>query len=219
MDTDEPEAKTSTAGRWLRACAALVVPAVLWVTLCGGDDPVEAAFATEACAEAEPGAADYCASSQCGPCGEGEGDCDPGQCEDGLACAEEGAVDRCRAASGHSNLQVEVDGVWRGICCVGGVPELSDRDCRWTERDRVLTDETAGRALDCPEGSPKDCECDGSGERMHGWGGGHVDRSIGSRDGGPVYADYTQDTCVVVDEDGELRTAWTSSGCPRLRLE
>ena len=47
------------------------------------------------CKDAQPGARDYC--EKCGPCAEGQGDCDPGQCADGLTCHEEGSIDRCRS--------------------------------------------------------------------------------------------------------------------------
>ncbi len=177
------------------------------------------------CADrADWGDGDHCDPSNCGPCGEGEGDCDPGQCGPGLTCVEEGTVDRCRPAesvevSGHSNFQVRIDGEWKGICCVGGRPRLSDRDCRWSEHGRIVTDETAGPELDCPEGSPDDCECDGSGERLHGYGGGSVGSSLYASGGGPVYPDHRQDTCVDVDNDGYLATRWTSESCPKFRLE
>lgn len=132
-------------------------------------------------------------------------------CVPGVTLASEGDT---------SNLQVLLHGVWFGVCCDDGTPRLSDDDCRWTESDRTLTDESADDELDCDEGGPDECDCDGSGERMHGWGGAHLDHSIGSLGGGPVYPDYHTDTCVVVDDDGELRTAWTDeSDCPFFRLQ
>ncbi len=173
--------------------------------------------ATDRCRPAEsctPGAGDYCAPDQCGPCGEGDGDCDPGQ-----VCVEEGATDRCRAVGPGSNFQVQLDGVWRGVCCDGRVPEVSDRDCLWTESDRTLTDQTAGLKLDCPEGPPTACVCNGSGERMHGRDGSDVDTSLSRPDGGPIFPDFLVDTCVVVDADGTLVTEWTDGSCPSFRLE
>ena len=86
---------------------------------------------------------DFCASNRCGPCSEGEGDCDPGQCDPGLNCAEEGAVDHCRIiplGNGDSNLQVQINNIWKPICCVNGDLEISDQDCLWTELNRRLTD-------------------------------------------------------------------------------
>jgi hypothetical protein len=170
---------------------------------------------------ATPGAMDFCATSRCGPCGDGEGDCDPGQCGGGLECVEEGAVDHCRPAEssgGASNLQVEVAGVWRGVCCSGSRLELSEAECSWTESGRVLTDQTGWRQFDCHEGSPTDCDCDGSGEHMHGVNG-DLNSSLSLPNGGPVYPDYQEGTCVVVKSSGELATAWTSGACPRFRLQ
>ncbi|MEQ1505888.1 MAG: hypothetical protein ABMB14_26875, partial [Myxococcota bacterium] len=69
------------------------------------------------------------------------------------------------------------------------------------------------------EGSPTGCECNTSGERMHGIGGGNLDASIRLPDGGPVFSDFNQSTCVVVGSDGELDTAWTSASCPNFRIQ
>jgi hypothetical protein len=102
------------------------------------------------------------------------------------------------------------------------VPEVSDGDCWWTEsaeRDRVLIDETANRQLDCPEGSPTDCECDGWGEPMHGINGWSVSSSLDRSEGGPIYSDEEIDTCVYVNSSGELATKWTDSSCPSFRLQ
>jgi hypothetical protein len=186
--------------------------------LSGGDARVGAVYA--ATCGASPGAGDYCEADSCGPCAEGEGDCDPGECQAGLECVEEGSIDRCRAAgSATSNLQVKLGGVWKGICCNGDVPEVSDGDCFWTEYDRTLMDVTAGLELDCPEGDPADCEGDSSGERLHGIGGGDLDSSILLPEGGPVYPDGSMETCVYVTSSGELATRWTGWTCPSFRLQ
>ena len=164
----------------------------------------------------------FCSSDKCGPCDEGEGDCDPGQCLSGFECEEEGVVDRCRhATSGgkdSSNFQVRLNGEWKGICCNGGRLEVSARDCTWTEDGRVLTDESADLTLDCPEGRPKDCVCNATGERMHGLDG-HVNTSITLRNGAPIFSNNRLETCVVVGSKGELKTEWTDSSCPHFRLQ
>jgi hypothetical protein len=191
--------------------------------VCVEEGAVDRCRAADDDCDASPGDSDYCSTSQCGPCSKGEGDCDPGQCQSGLECVEEGAVDRCREVDdGYSNFQVKLDGVWKGICCNDGVPEVSDGDCWWTEsaeRDRVLIDETANRQLDCPEGSPTDCECDGWGEPMHGINGWSVSSSLDRSEGGPIYSDEEIDTCVYVNSSGELATKWTDSSCPSFRLQ
>lgn len=161
-----------------------------------------------------PSSPDRCLA--CGPCGIGQGDCEPGQCLVGLVCAEEGTVDRCRAGNGLSNLQVQVAGVWEAVCCVEGIPRISEQSCWWTEYGRMLTDEVGGSELDCPEGSPTACDCDASGERMHSSTGDLA--GIKSLDGGMLYSDHNASTCVVLGEDGELETAWTSESCPDFRL-
>jgi hypothetical protein len=195
--------------RWWRA-------ALLGLSLAGGGYAASGVLASDDCWDADPGDGDYC--GVCGPCAEGEGDCDPGECQDGLACVEQGDVDECRAiGTGESNLQVRLDGQWRGICCRGDTPALADGDCWWTVHDRTLEDETEGRKVDCPEGGPAPCECNWSGERMHGVHG-DLGSSIERSDGGPMYPNYGEETCVVVDGDGELRTDWTSSSCPDFRL-
>ena len=169
-----------------------------------------------------PSAMDFCASNRCGPCSEGEGDCDPGQCDPGLTCAEEGAVDHCRIiplGNGDSNLQVQINNIWKPICCVNGDLEISDQDCLWTELNRRLTDETANMEFDCNEGNPQDCDCEYSnGENMHGDNGGSL-WSIKNGNTGPVYSDYLMATCVTVDSNGNLKTQWTSPSCPEFRLE
>jgi hypothetical protein len=191
---------------------------------CVEEGSVDRCRAVDDC-NASPGAGDYCSTSQCGPCSEGEGDCDPGQCQSGLVCVEEGSVDRCRddgGGDGYSNFQVKLDGVWKGVCCNDGRAEVSDGDCWWTEgaeRDRVLIDETANRELDCPEGSPTDCDCDGWGEPMHGINGWSVSASLSASNGGPIYSDEDIDTCVYVKSSGELATRWTDSSCPSFRLQ
>jgi hypothetical protein len=175
----------------------------------------------DGCSAATPGAMDYCATNRCGPCGEGEGDCDPGQCGSGLECVEEGGVDHCRTVGsgggGTSNLQVRLDGAWNPVCCDGGIPEVSDRDCWWTEYDRTLTDTAVGLKLFCPEGNPANCTCGSWGERMHG-ANGSLDSSVGLPEGGPVYPNFGEETCVYITSSGRLATEWTNSGCPNFRL-
>ncbi len=166
---------------------------------------------------AAPDSPEYCAASGCGPCGEGAGDCEPGECGPGLACMEEGVVDRCRPWSGASNLEVLIGGVWRGVCCDGSRPEVSSEPCWWTEGDRILTDETADREMDCDEGGPQPCACGGSAERLHGVGGGEAENSLARPDGGPLYPDYRMGTCVDVTDDGELETRRTDASCPSFR--
>ncbi len=70
--------------------------ALLFVVASSTLNPTKVVHASDDCTSRAPGAGDYCAPDQCGPCWEGEGDCDPGQCGSGLTCAEEGSVDRCR---------------------------------------------------------------------------------------------------------------------------
>jgi hypothetical protein len=152
----------------------------------------------------------------CGPCLAGQGDCEPGECAEGLVCAEEGSVDKCRAGTGLSNLEVQVAGVWEAVCCIDGEPAVSDDFCWWTEYGRVLSDDVSGDELDCPEGGPTNCICDGSGERMHSSTGDLY--GIMNTVGGTMYSDYGKSTCVVVDGDGTLETAWTSAACPKFRL-
>ncbi len=170
------------------------------------------------CEAGTPGAMDYCSSDVCGVCAEGEGDCEPGQCGGGLTCVEEGSVDRCRPV-GERRLQVQLGGTWTNVCCVNGVPMANGGDCWWTEAERVLTDRTAGKELDCPESALDDCACDGSGEKMHGYNGGAVTQSLDANGGGPMYGDYKIETCVYVDARGVLSTQVTSASCPKFQLE
>ncbi len=170
------------------------------------------------CALAVPDAADYCAADLCGVCLRGEGDCEPGQCGGGLTCVDEGVVDRCRPV-GERRLQVQLGGAWTNVCCVEGRPVASGGDCAWTEAERVLTDRTAGRELDCPERDLGACECDGTGERLHGHNGGPVTASLDDPTGGPVYGNYEMETCVTVDPTGLLVTQPTSPSCPLFQLE
>lgn len=117
-----------------------------------------------------------------------------------------------------SNLQVMVDGVWRGVGCVNGVPALTVSAITWTEYDRTLTDETVGLKLKCPEGDPSGCWCDETGERMHGINGWDLDASLKADGGGPVYPDQLLATCVYVGADNLLETDWTSDSCPFFRF-
>ena len=118
-----------------------------------------------------------------------------------------------------SNLVVNLLGVWEGICCEAGIPRLSELACTWTEFDRILTDETAGLQLMCPEGDPAACTCEAVGEHMHGINGWDLDASLDLPDGGPVYPDELIATCVLVGADGALVTDFTSALCPDFRLD
>lgn len=218
MNTNDAQSNVHDSRHGLRkffgVAAAALIGSMLWT----GDVGVTEASASGECNEAQLGAGDYCASSKCGLCAAGEGDCDPGQCQAGLTCVEEGAIDHCRPSNvGTSNLQVRIDGVWQGVCCNGSVLEVSTGDCYWTERNRVLTDETAGRRLDCPEGGPTDCVCNSTGEPMHGTGGGDL-RNLWAPNGTIMYSNDGMETCVEVDDDGELFTDWTGASCPRYRF-
>jgi hypothetical protein len=95
MHAEHP--KTTIPAAWLRWRAPVTTAwmALSCAAVYGGVGGEATALANDTCAAA-PGAGDYCASYQCGPCGEGEGDCDPGQCAAGLECVEEGAIDHCR---------------------------------------------------------------------------------------------------------------------------
>ena len=219
VHTKHPESDVHASRHGFRRFFGVAVAALIGSMIWAGDGGVTEAIASGECTEAEPGARDYCASDRCGLCAEGEGDCDPGQCQAGLTCVEEGAVDHCRPEEvGSSNFQVKIDGVWQGVCCIGGVLEVSDQDCWWTEHNRVLTDETAGLKLDCPEGGPTGCECNSSGEPMHGTGGGDL-RDFWAPNGALMYPNDGMETCVEVGDDGELFTDWTGSSCPRYRFD
>jgi hypothetical protein len=211
----DPSKSTSARSR------SLAVALLLLCSLLPGLHPgADLAVASATCALAPPEDGDYCDEDLCGPCGEGEGDCDPGECQAGLECVSEGSVDHCRPlAGGPSNLQVNLGGVWIGVCCDGDTPRISGGDCQWTEDGRRLTDEAEERTLDCPEGGPTSCDCsNGSGEKLHGYDGGNLDESIDLPLGGPIYSGGDKETCVVVDEDGELRTERIDEGCPDFRL-
>lgn len=181
---------------------------------CVEEGTIDRCRALDGTCHTPPASIDYCEA--CGPCSRGEGDCEAGQCDVGLVCAEEGSTDRCRTGTGLSNLEVQVAGVWQPICCVDGIPTISSEGCWWTEYGRLLTDEVAGEELDCPEGNPTACDCDSSGERMHSVTGDLA--GIKSSAGGTFYSDFQMATCVVLDGDGNLETAWTSGNCPRFRL-
>jgi len=80
-----------------------------------------AANADTAC-NAAPGSWAYCSNPACGPCGEGEGDCDSNQdCSDGLVCTEDAgpdygfsaSTDVCTAASTPAPVGCQLDpGHW-----------------------------------------------------------------------------------------------------------
>lgn len=149
-----------------------------------------------------------------------EADVDPGIAGDSggaaLEAVDEGEAERRRI---RSNFQVQVDGRWRGICCVDGIPQVTTQACTWSEYDRTLTDETAGLELDCPEGDPANCVCNWDGERLHGFNGWEVDASLYAEGGGPVYPDELTETCLVVDWDGSLESEWTGEDCPYFKLK
>jgi hypothetical protein len=113
---------------------------------------------------------------------------------------------------------VQTNGVWEGVCCVGGTPVVSDQDCEWIDADRILADETAGLELSCPEGDPISCTCIAEGEPLHGVNGWDLDASLDAADGGPVYPDEGMATCIVVGAGGALETDWTGA-CPSFRLD
>jgi hypothetical protein len=116
-----------------------------------------------------------------------------------------------------SNFQVQLGGVWEGICCEAGLPVVTSAACTWSEYDRTLTDEVAGAQLYCPEDEITACGCGDGGEPLHGINGWDLDASLLAPDGGPVYPDEELATCVVVS-DGALVTAWTDEQCPNFRL-
>lgn len=134
----------------------------------------------------------------------------------------------------NSNLQVRIDGRWRGVCCRNGRPVVSTRECDWTHGGRVLTDETDDSKLDCPEngGRAVDCTCNDSGERMHGAPDGPVMSSLELDDGAPIFPNIGRETCVYVDDadDDRLKTrltdgrwdddteSWPDPECPHFRL-
>ncbi len=94
----------------------------------GGDLLSSDVQASESCGE--PGAKDYCASSVCGPCAEGEGDCDPGQCAAGLECVEEGSIDHCRAEASCGTLDAK-DYCASSVCgpCAEGEGDCDPGQC------------------------------------------------------------------------------------------
>ncbi len=118
-----------------------------------------------------------------------------------------------------SNFQVEIDGVWRGVCCVDGLPTVTTAACTWSEYDRTLTDETAGQELDCPEGDPNGCWCNDDGERMHGFNGWELGASVYAEDGGPVYPDALIGTCLVMGGDRVLESEWSHEDCTYFKLD
>jgi hypothetical protein len=183
---------------------------------CAEEGDVDRCRPIDTC-DAAPESSDYCSPKQCGRCGLAEGDCEPGQCRLGLECVEEGAVDHCRQASA-SNFEVRIDGVWKSIQCDGGTPRVSDQRAAWTLAGRILTDHTANLKLNCFEGDPAGCICDGVGETMHGINGYEVGYSLHQNDGGPIYPNFEMETCVTVDGSGRLVTQWSSASCPSFRM-
>ena len=176
-------------------------------------------------------------SSDC-PCSEGEGDCDKdSHCKSGLVCKQRSGTDYCvkpdddddddddgGSGSVNSNLQVKINGAWKGVCCVGGDLEISNSSCKWTEGGRVMktkdTRKGSSTALDCPEGGAKDCDCSSSGERMHGIkanGNVSVENSLKLSGGAPIYPNSGHEYCVDL-VNGELRSRKTSSSCPNWRM-
>src|SRR5438128_1928711 len=96
MEVERPKSERAAARPGSRLSIGVASVALLCAMLGGGDSPSGVVFASGSCTAASPGAMDYCASTKCGPCADGEGDCDPGQCQSGLTCVEEGSVDHCR---------------------------------------------------------------------------------------------------------------------------
>lgn len=142
------------------------------------------------------GHTDYC--RECGPCDEGEGDCDSdSDCRGDLVCVMQDGVDRCREEGDDDDdgphLQVNVDGSWKGVDCSGDHPRVSNSLHQWDVSQRVLTHSSSGEELKCPEGREgQECTCSSSGERMHGGfsrGDGDVKDNLEKSDGGPIFPD------------------------------
>ena len=220
----------------------------------GGEMDSGAGSSTETPADAAPSTGGDAGSESCRLDGDGDGttDCDdgcptnpdktsPGECGCEVAvgeCTEDPGPDESdgggdgNGGEPHSNLQVLIDGAWRGVCCAGSRLEISDGACTWREGGRVLTDTREDEELDCPEGGPVTCECNSSGERMHGAPGGPVDTSLRLTDGAPIFPNIGRETCVFVDDDGQLKTrnssvtgnkwddasGWPDKDCPHFRL-
>ncbi len=135
---------------------------------------------------------------------------------DSAVIADDHADERRRV---RSNFQVQIDGVWRGICCIDGLPTVTSAACTWSEYDRTLTDETAGQELDCPEGDPNGCWCNDDGERLHGYNGWDVGASLYDPDGGPVYPNELTETCLFVNDDRVLASEWSHEYCTYFKLD
>lgn len=148
---------------------------------------------------------------------------EPGECGCGVA---EGTCGGGGDSEVNSNLQVKLDGQWRGVCCNGGELEVSEGNCDWKESGRVLgTNDLRTGAyteLRCPENDqrPKDCDCAVPGERMHGIkadGNVQVKNSLRLAEGAPIYPNSGMETCIDL-VNGELQSRWTTNDCPPWRL-
>jgi hypothetical protein len=144
----------------------------------------------------------------------------PGKCGCGIP---EGSCDIVQV---NSNLQVNLNGQWRGVCCRGGEVEVSNEYCRWEESARILktTDLQFGNytELDCPENNqnPADCACRVPSETLHGVeadGNRNLRNSLRLPNGGPIYPNSGWETCIDV-VNGEVRSRWTTSDCSHWRL-
>lgn len=144
----------------------------------------------------------------------------PGKC--GCGTPEGG----CDIVQVNSNLQVNINGQWRGVCCRGGEVEVTNDHCRWEESVRVLktTDLQFGNytELDCPENNqnPADCACRVPGESLHGVqadGNRNLKNSLRLANGGPIYPNSGWETCIDV-VNAEVRSRWTTNDCPHWRL-
>ncbi len=153
-------------------------------------------------------------------CPHDSGKTNPGECGCGTPEGE------CDIVEVNSNLQVNLGGQWRGVCCRGGEVEVSNDHCRWEESVRVLktTDLQFGNytELDCPENgqNPADCACRVPGESLHGVqadGNRNLKNSLRLAGGGPIYPNSGWETCI--DEvNAEVRSRWTTGDCPNWRL-
>ncbi|MFK7825564.1 MAG: type II secretion system protein J [Oligoflexales bacterium] len=123
----------------------------------------------------------------------------------------------------YSELQVMVDDVWYGVCCVtdGASPELSDDFCEWRESGRRLIDETNNLELECLENgnNPIPCTCvSGSGEAFHSVGrpapinDKHIEHSLKLDGGGPIFPNNGRETCASIMLDGTMEAVWSSDG-------
>ena len=143
------------------------------------------------------------------------------------------------------NFQVNVDGEWKGICCVaeGELPIVSDVGCFWEESKRSIKDLNTELYLDCPErgGEAADCKCyEEEWENFHGAPGDSMASSLDRIDengkllGAPIFPNSGRETCTYVGSDeGNMvlktritvggdkwdeETGWPDEYCPDFRL-